>query len=297
MAGTPLIPPLAAASTEPDRGGIVVDLCDAPTVAPTLDELHDRWRSSSRARLGLSRRQWHHPATLDLVDAITQGVDLTEALRAVGEARAGAGLSLDETLADLNVLAELIPSSALTDARTPDDALRRVDTWRAASVAGTAWAESFYGGVLAPACIDPLTGLVTGNYLEARLAQLYRQAAATGRRPDQRHVLVVIEVRGCDLSPFASIAQRIRSAGAARAAFPNADTLAVLEPTGAMVVLTANDESLANDVAAVQATVRHAAVWVEKLPAGLDAALALTREVASIPRRATIAHRGAVRHP
>lgn len=297
MASTPLSPPLAGAITEPDRGGIVVDLCEAATFAPTLDELHDCWGSSSRARLGLSRRQWHHPATLDLVDAITQGLDLTESLRAVGEARASAGLSLDETLADLSVLAELVPSSATASARNPDEALCRVDTWRAASVVGTAWAESFYGGVLAPACVDPLTGLVTGSYLEARLAQLYRQAAATGRRPHEGHVLVVVEVRGRDLSPFASIAQRIRSAGAVRAAFPNADTLAVLEPTGAMVVLAANDESLANDVAAVQATVRHAAVWVEKLPAGCDAALSLTREVASIPRRATIAHRGYVRHP
>ena len=100
----------------PDTNGILVDLCDALSGAPTLDELHDRWGSSSRRRLGLSRQQWHNPATVDLVDAIAQGRDLTEALRAVGEARAWAGLSLDETLADLGVLAGLVPSSASAEA-------------------------------------------------------------------------------------------------------------------------------------------------------------------------------------
>jgi len=100
----------------PNTNGILVDLCDALSGAPTLDELHDRWGSSSRRRLGLSRQQWHNPATVDLVDAIAQGRDLTEALRAVGEARAWAGLSLDETLADLDVLAGLVPSSASAEA-------------------------------------------------------------------------------------------------------------------------------------------------------------------------------------
>ena len=109
---------------------------------PDPDALHDCWSSASRARLGLSRQQWHHPATSDLVDALIAGEDLTDALHELGAARAAAGLSLDELLGDLAVLGSLVPRPATT----PDFGIDRVDDLRAASVASTAWTSSFGSG-------------------------------------------------------------------------------------------------------------------------------------------------------
>lgn len=274
----------------------VVDLSDrtlSDHQRASLDQLHDSWSSASRIRLGFSRQQWFHPATYGLVDAITAGVDLTEALRAIGEARAGAGLSLDETLADLDVLADLLASMPRG---RPDHGIDRVDSLRAASVTGTAWAEAFYDRIVAPNCTDPVTGLVTDSYLEARLGQLYHQAARGGR-PDRDHVLVVLQINCRDLSPFACVAQRIRAAGAFRAAIADADTIALLEPTHAMVALVENNESLAEAVAAIRVTEPGDCVWVEHLGATADEAVALVRELATIPRTATVASRPGVSHP
>lgn len=273
--------------------GILVDLGE-PSEAATFDDLHDRWGATSRMRLGLSRQQWHHPATRDLVDAIAGGDLLEPALQRLGEARAGAGLSLDELLADLGVLAELVPAGAPAPA---DTGIARVDTLRAASVAGTAWAEAFYAEIVAPGCTDPITGLATGAFLEARLSQRYHQCAANGRKAEREQVLVVLQVQCLDRSPFACVARRIDAAGRLRTAFPDGDTVALLEPTDAMVVLTDSGPALANDVAALKAMCPEDAVWVEPLPAIADEAVALVRELATIPRGFTIAPDGAFRHP
>ncbi len=279
--------------TEQRDQGILLDLGE-PTDAATFDDLHDRWGATSRMRLGLSRQQWYHPATCDLVDAIAAGVDLEPALERLGQARAGAGLSLDELLADLGVLAELVPAGA---PEPGDTALGRVDTLDAASVAGTAWAEAFYSDIVAPGCTDPITGLVTGTFLEARLSQRYHQCAANGRKAEREQVLVVLQVQCLDRSPFACVARRIDAAGRLRTAFPEGDTVALLEPTDAMVVLTDCGPSLADDVAVLRAECPQDAVWVEQLPATAGEAVALVRELATIPRGFTIAPDGGFRHP
>jgi hypothetical protein len=285
---------LSERASLPSEQGMILDLAEDPLAAPTLAELHDQWNATSRARLGFSRQQWHHPATLDLVEAMGRGDDLSDALHRLGEARAGAGLSLDETLADLGVLAELTPSACHLDR---DVGVGRVDTLRAASMIGTAWAEAFYADVAAPGCTDPMTGLVTGTYLLARIAQLYQQCAAAGRRPDREHALVVLQIHCHDLSPFACMAARIHAAGRLRSTFPDADTLAILEPTNAMVVLVDATEEVTERVAALRAAGPDDAIWVEHLGTTATEGQALVRELSTIPRAATIAHGTDVSHP
>lgn len=277
----------------PVSTGALLDLSDRPAV-PSFAELHDRWCIESRTRLGLSRQQWHHPATGRLVAALADRADLTDPLAELGEARAGAGLSLDETLSDLAVLGRLVPEPPATD---PDVGILRVDTLRAASVAGTAWAESFYGEIDAPGCTDPVTGLATGAYLEARLEQLYRQAAHRRRGPGESHVLVVLELRSAGTSPCGAVARRIRAAAELRSALTASDTSALPEPTHALVALVEDGPGLASHVAALEAAAPRDRVWVERLPATVDGALALVRELAAIPRLAAVAPGADVRHP
>lgn len=259
---------------------------------PDPDALHDCWSSASRARLGLSRQQWHHPATSDLVDALIAGEDLTDALHELGAARAAAGLSLDELLGDLAVLGSLVPRPATT----PDFGIDRVDDLRAASVASTAWTETFYASVSAPNCTDTLTGLATGLFLEARLDQLIQQRRHRAE-PGREHVLVVMALRCEHTSPFAVLARRIRAASELRAAFPDNDTIAVLEPTHALVVLAEAGPELESQVAAMAASAPRDRVWVEPLPEGSAEAIALVRELATIPRIPTVAPTDLVRHP
>jgi len=290
----PVPPTLASrASSAPEPTAILLDLSDRPAT-PSFAEMHDRWCTESRARLGLSRQQWHHPATGRLVADLAAGADLTGALAHLGEARAGAGLSLDETLSDLAVLGRLVPHPPATD---PDVGVLRVDTLRAASVAGTAWAESFYGEIRSPGCTDPVTGLATGAYLEARLEQLYRQGAHHRPGPDRSHVLVVLELRSAGTSPFGAVARRIRAAAELRSTQSASDTIAVLEPTHALVALVEDRPELADDVAALGAAAPRDRVWVEVLPPTVDEALALVRELATIPRLASVASDVEVGHP
>lgn len=286
--------PRRGADAPPDSPtGALLDLSERQAL-PTFAELHDRWCAESRTRLGLSRQQWHHPATSRLVTALARGADLTAPLADLGEARAGAGLSLDETLSDLGVLGHLVPDPAAGD---PDVGILRVDTLRAASVAGTAWAEAFYGELDTPGCTDPVTGLATGAYLEARLEQLYRQAAHRRRGPEETHVLVVLELRSAGTSPFGAIARRIRAASELRSTLAASDTIAILEPTHALVALVEGGPGLASHVAALETGATRDRVWVERLPATVDGALGLVRELATIPRLAVVAPDGDVGHP
>ena len=232
--------------------------------------------------------------TARVVATLADGADLTDALARLGEARADAGLSLDETLSDLAVLGRLVPDPPATD---PDVGIARVDTLRAASVAGTAWAEAFYGGITGPGCTDPVTGLATGAYLEARVEQLYRQGAHRRRGPDQTHVLVVLELRSAGTSPFGAVARRIRAAGELRSTLAASDTIAILEPTHALVALVEDGPGLGSHVDALAVGATRDRVWVERLPATVDGALGLVRELAAIPRVGTVAPDGAVGHP
>ncbi|MBL8775068.1 MAG: hypothetical protein JNK12_04015 [Acidimicrobiales bacterium] len=267
-----------------------LDLRDVEDL-PTLDELHDRWGSASRSCLGLSRQQWHHPATSRLVDAIAADHDLTEPLRDLGAARAEAGLSLDELLGDLDVLGRLLPRRDTVS----DIGIDRVDHLRAAAVASTAWAETFYASAAAPRCVDALTGLATVELLEARLDQLSRQRRHDPRRP--RRALVVLALRCEHTSPFATLSRRIRAADQMRSAFPTSDTVALLEPTHALVALVEEGPGLDEGIEALTAGAPHDRVWVEPLPSRASDAVALVRELATIPRLPTVAPAEPVRHP
>jgi hypothetical protein len=255
----------------------VIDLRARSGETPEVAELRDEWGRRSRERLGLTRQQWHHPAAAELVTAILGGAPFEPALVRLGEARAAAGVSLGETLADVAVLDELLP----IDGPQPGS----LDNLATAGCIGGAWAEAHYGSDAPASCVDELTGLVTVPFLEARLQQIYRHCSYLGMRPTEAYALVVAQIDRQEPSPFRRVAQRLRLAGDLRLCFPGSDTLAVLDPTGeaqTMVALTSRAPELATAVEALAVDSGQRHVWVAALPPEVDDAIALVRTLPEI---------------
>lgn len=239
-----------------------------------IAELRDEWGRLSRERIGLTRQEWVHPATGELLRAIHDGTDVQPALIRFGTARAEAGVGLAETYADLAVLQVLLPPQGH----------HAVDlaSLATAAVVGAAWAEAASTGLDRTSCIDELTGLVTAPFLEARLEQIYRHCAYLDLHPGDAYALVVAQLARFEPSPFTRVARRLRLAGDLRLCFPGSDTLAVLEATTAaqtMVALTSQGPDLAAAVEALSAGAGERRVWVEALPAEVGAAVELVRSL------------------
>lgn len=237
---------------------------------PGLAELRDEWGRLSRERLGLSRQQWLHTAATELLRALLTGDDVEPALCSLGEARAAAGVSLADTLADLAVLDELAPWHF----RHPSMHLDRLAT---AAAVGTAWAETYHES--SPmSCLDELTGLVTTPFLVARLEQIYRHCDYLGMCPSDTYTLVVAQIDRKDPSPFTRVAQRLRLARDLRLCFPGGDTLAVFEPTEAsqtMAALTSRVPELPTAMGGLAMGGGRRRIWAETLPDDVEEAVEL----------------------
>lgn len=216
---------------------------------------------------------WHTRAVEALCDAVADGTDPWAAAERLGRERAGAGISLGETLADVDVLAHLAaPEMA--------ESLRRA--------VSLGWADR----ITAPPAgvVDPLTGLLSPDYLHARLGEVYRAAEVAGDRVPSSSALVVVrvDVSGeCELDralPMMVIAEAMRTV------FSGGQTLSLLSERTA-VVLCGRDRRLARRATllhellvprlASDPQIAHAdvQVWIESLPTLLPLAIDLLTDL------------------
>jgi hypothetical protein len=157
--------------------------------------VRDRWRSSSVASVWLRPADWYHPAVDALIEAVLDDVDAAPAAERLGSARAASGVGISETIDDLACLFETLGTG-----EPPLTLVRAVcEGWAAERVAAPALTH----------CIDPDSGLPTGEYLGVRLAETYGVAARAGRRPADTHALLVTDVEAQPLAPWSRI---VRSA-------------------------------------------------------------------------------------
>lgn len=265
---------------EPERGleqdeasvtPLRVDL-DEPIVVdvrePRVADLAAVWCRASSERVGLTRQRWYHPAIQEVLDALDLGLDLTWPLARLGEARAAAGVSLSDTLDDLNVLAGLLPVE-------PAFSLDRLS---AAAVVADAWFESAPRPD-EPACVDSFTGLMTRHFLRGRLEQVYRNCAHLDVNASRAYVLVVVHLVDHPVSGFATMAQRLRAANALRECFPSGDTLALVAPSVLAGLVTAPG-NVDEWITALETELPDQLVWVERLPADAAEAVALVDDLA-----------------
>lgn len=215
------------------------------------------WRGESLVTGWRNPADWWDPACEATVESLlSRGPDLKAALARLGRVRAELGCTIEETLDDL---AALFVVAGAGD--PPVDAVR-------ALVGG--WVESGLRQVGTASCFDPVSGLATRAYLQARLTELYRDSRP-GHPADTLCLVVVdLEIPGA----LEGLPALHRVAEALRRSFTQGCTLARVGPGRFLAVATVGPalpghltmlEGLLSDPEDPGAGTA-AAVWVESLP-------------------------------
>jgi hypothetical protein len=240
-----------------------VDNTPHPTTL-TSSELQDRWFAQSFSAGWVFASDWHDPAVEALCDACVRSENLWPAAERLGSARADAGASLGETLADVDGLTAVLPGLST-------DVLHRA--------VSLGWADRMTSP--RQSVFDPLTGLVSSDYLRTRFGEVYRAAEVADRKVSGTHALVVVRVDLTGREGWERVTPLILSGDAMRTVFDGGQTLARL--AGHMAVaLTEREPMIARRVQLLAGLVgdrlaRHGAgtnprVWIESLPDTLPAA-------------------------
>lgn len=216
---------------------------------------------------------WNSPAAEAVCEAIAADGDAFPAAERLGRARAAAGVGLGETLADIDQLVAIVPPQYA-------DVLRRA--------VSLGWADRFVGPGAEVA--DALTGLVSKEYLELRLAEVYQQCAADRLEVGSEYALVVVRAELGDRSMWQRVLPMILVGESLRVVFDGGETLArVGEPMA--VALVRRREVLSRQVPLLSRLIAsrtesdpdaHIApprVWVECLPTTYASARALIAEL------------------
>lgn len=239
---------------------------------PWSTDLQSRWRDLTQASTWTFPSDWDSPAVEAVCEALCAGGDFQPAAERLGRTRAADGVSLAETLADVDVLASLVDPAVVEPLR------------RAVSLG---WADRIQAPPVTVS--DPLTGLVTAEYLKVRLAEVYQASEVDGVSVSDSHAFVVVRLSGRSNSWVHGLPM-ILVADVMRTVFDGGRTHAQLGSSVA-VVLTTRDAVLARrarlmcTMIASQAptevdnSVSIPSVWIENLPTTYRAALALIGEL------------------
>ena len=242
---------------------------DIHPVTSTLTsvELQDRWFVRSNATGWVFASDWHDPAVEALCEACLRGDNLWPAAERLGSARASAGASLGETLADVDGLIAVLPGIAT-------DVLHRA--------VSLGWADQMTEPAVA--VFDPLTGLVSHDYLRTRLGEVYRAADIAAGKVSASHALVVVRMDLTDRTGWDRVTPLMLVGDALRTVFDGGQSLARLADHMA-VVLTEREPMLARRAYLLGGMVgtgtstdsagSRPRVWIESLPDSLPAALDL----------------------
>lgn len=240
----------------------------------TSGELRDRWFEQSSAAGWAVVSDWHHPAVDALCEACLLGQNVWAPAERLGSVRAEKGVSLGETLADLDGLACVLP-----------DVIDGV-VHRAASLG---WAERMT--TPRQAVFDPLTGLVSVDYLRTRLGEVYRASEVAGTKVSSTHALVTVRLNLAGRKGWDRLTPLVLAGDAMRTVFDGGQTLARLADHMA-VVLAPREPMLARRTHLLTEMVHGrlgrdlppgesiARVWIERLPDTAPAAVDLIGELA-----------------
>ncbi len=197
----------AASTNQPSTGAAPGALRRIPTSA----ELQDLWFVQSTSMGWAFAADWHDPAVEAVCEASVSGFGIWPAAERLGAVRARSGASLGETLTDIDALTTVLPA---------------VDAQLVQRAVALGWAGHMT--VPTPSIFDPLTGLVSAEYLRTRIGEVYRAAEVADERVSATHALVVVRVdltgrRGWDrLTPL------ILAGDAMRTVFDGGQSLARL---------------------------------------------------------------------
>ena len=237
------------------------------TTIVTSAELQDLWFGRTADAGWVFASDWHDPAIDALCEACVRGENLWPAAERLGGVRADSGVSLGETLADIDELTAVLPG---LDA----DVLHRA--------VSLGWADRMMAPP--PPVFDPLTGLVSRDYLRTRMGEVYRAGEVAGIKVSTSHALVVVRVDLTGRAGWDRITPLILSGDALRTVFDGGQTLARLADHMA-VALTEREDLLARRTHLLAGMVGDrlargdqragSRIWIERLPDSLPAAVDL----------------------
>lgn len=251
------------------------------TFSAAVAEVRRRWYAESASAGWVFASDWHDPAVDALCEACLRQENIWAPAERLGVARAASGASLGETLADVDGLTAVLPEVS-TDL-----------LYRAVSLG---WADRM--STPTASVFDPLTGLVSMDYLTTRLGEVYRAAEVRGYRVSTGHALVVVRVNLSGRRGWDRMAPLILAGDALRTVFDGGQSLARLSDEMA-VALTEREDMLARRTQLLAGLVTQRLVqdrpagrefedhrcthlprvWIEKLPDSQTAAVDLIREL------------------
>jgi len=239
----------------------------------TTTDLRNEWETRAVDYGWAFPSDWQVPAVDAVCDAIVANADVWAAAERLGRSRADAGVPLAEALVDVDGLA------AIAHGRYTDPLRRAVSL---------GWADQ----ITTPpsSVVDPLTGLVSPEYLRVRLAEVYRSAEVSGKQVSGGSALVVIRLELDSRNAWYGPLPMVLVGDGMRRVFDGGQTLALLGDAVA-VVLCGRDAMLARRARLLcsmiadqmqhdpQISVPTPSVWIETLPRRLGAALDLISEL------------------
>lgn len=244
--------------------------------AQLAGRLVDRWCAASVEAGWATPGYWWNTSVDDVVDAVLDDGDHLSPFAELARWRAHDGVSLAETLNDLEAL--------FTAARLGPPPFATV---RAVSLA---WAGAVAEYQESRGCIERRSGLATGAHVRARLAELYREATWAGHSLSETHCLVVVELAEVDDGDLWNDALRMTDVAECMLAVFDAGQTIGLAGVGRAVAVVAKSSELPRNVECLRRLMNDwhrfgspgpcPRIWVESLPSAGEAVGRLLNDLA-----------------
>lgn len=195
------------------------------------DGLLNVWHDASGTDLPFA--EWCDPKARRLADVLSKPTPSREVDMAVVEfaqARAGADHTAEAVAADLVALLHLVDGEVTIAPFDPVGLVAR---------ALAAWASEQVAVVSTSSCIDPVTGLVIGSFLRARLRELHAQCDALAISPPMTFGSLVVRLEIGAVDAPDRMNARVTLARVLALVFDAGETVAVLGPTRYVAVMPA----------------------------------------------------------
>lgn len=195
------------------------------------DGLLTAWHDASGTELPFA--EWCDPTARRLSDVLSTPTPSREVDMAVVEfaqARAGADHTAEAVAADLVSLLHLVDGDELAAAFDPVGLVAR---------ALAAWAAEQVAVVSTASCVDPVTGLVIGSFLQARLRELHAQCDALAISPPMTFGSLVVQLDLSSVDAPDRMSARVTLGRVLALVFDAGETVAVLAPTRYVAVMPA----------------------------------------------------------